>query len=677
MPLFSPVSEWKAPSLSDLPDWSNCKLLGFDTEFSDPTLRTLGIGARRAARLAGYSFCLDGDPGGARYIPLRHPEGSVDVVQGLAYLRDNIKKFRGVMIGANMNVDLDVIHYEDIRPDFTLIECQDICVRGPLIWELHHKYSLEAEAGRYGLVGKDEAELKHFAQSYGYDITTAAWKACIAHLPARGVGPYAENDAAILIPTYKAQQEVIDKQGLNDIVKLEAQVLPLLLKMRQRGVRIDFDHLDKVEKWSLDEEVRLVAEIKRLTGHDVGVGSCMAAARVAPALLAIGLTPDKTENGQWSITSEYLSNIEHPVGKLIRETRQVNKLRTTFVASVRSHQTNGRIHTTYRQIVGASEKNEKSGAAFGRLSSAHLNIQQQPSRGDFANFWRQIYIPEQNTEWLSCDYSSCEPRWTAHFSQLLNLPGAMALGDMYRSNPRLDPHQAMADLTGLKRKDAKQVGLGLTYGMGGTKLARQALKLPTRWLVQVGREKHFFETRKEALEFRSKCQGKIMVAEVAGVEAQEILDRFHNGAPFIRELARKVAEKVEATGFLRLLGGRIIHFPLARDGSYDWSFKAGNRLIQGTAGMQLKLALLAIDRDCPEFFMTTTVHDEVCGSITDRRTAKRVVECMVSATKCLVPHRCDAEIGSSWGSLDLVCLEKECLQFVGTSDKFACDTHAL
>src|ERR1043165_7838612 len=80
LPLFAPPSTWVAPSLSDLPDWSRCKLISFDSEFKDATLRKLGIGARRGAKLAGYSFCLDGDR--PYYVPLRHPGGgNVDCEQ--------------------------------------------------------------------------------------------------------------------------------------------------------------------------------------------------------------------------------------------------------------------------------------------------------------------------------------------------------------------------------------------------------------------------------------------------------------------------------------------------------------------------------------------------------------------------------------------------------------------
>lgn len=682
LPLFAPPSTWKAPSLSDLPDWSRAKVIGIDSEFKDVSLRKLGIGARRGAKLAGYSFCLEGDRG--YYVPLRHPGGgNVDCEQGLAYLRDNLGKYNGVLVGANMNVDLDVFHYEDIRPDYTQVECQDIQVRGPLINELFHKYSLEAEAERWGFKGKDETQLKEFAQSYGYNVKEAGWKACIPDLPCHGVGPYGEHDASILIPVFRAQQAEIDKQGLNPAVQLYSRVLPILLKMRQRGVRIDFDHLDKVEKWSTEEEMSILQKIKDHTNWDIGMNQCNAASRVEPALRALGievpLTDDAKEKGtiQYSITAEWLATIDHPVAKLIRQLRQVNKLRTTFCSSIRKYETNGRIHTTFRQIVGASEKNEKTGAAYGRLSSCHPNLQQQPSRGKFASFWRQIYLPEPGMLWCSSDLSAQEPRWAVHFSSILGLKGAEEVVHKYQTDPRIDPHQATSDITGLKRSDAKTVLLAVLYGEGDAKLCHHQLKLPTRWLVQVDREKHYFVTRAEALAFRQKCKGsRIKLREVAGEEAQEIMDKFHAGAPFYKELSRKVIEKVEATGVLKILGGRHLHFPLERDGSWGYSYKALNRLIQGTSAMQILLALEAVEKEFPGFAQLQ-IHDEIVGSVPDVKTAKRIAEIMSTIVQARVPWRSEIEIGPNWGQMAVICNEKGCLNFADPVDKWGCSEHSL
>ncbi len=687
LPLFPTESSWKAPRVSDLPDWARASSMSIDSEFRDPTLVELGCGARRKSQLAGISFMLE--EGTPAYVPLRHPEGNVENPDmAFRYFHDMAKNYKGELIGANITGDLDIMHYEKgggidgIRFDFEMIKVFDVLVVDPLIWELHRSYSLASVGDRRNIPGKDKLLLKKAAQDYGYDTTKRGWEKCIPELPAKFVGPYAEHDASVLFPIKTDQMLEIKQQKIEDCINLEMSLLPLLLKMRQRGVALDFDQLGRVEQMSIEDERRLVAEIHHLTGVDIGFNGCMSANRVAPALQALGIRVPLTETGIPSITSEILSNIDHPVAKKIRELRQANKIRTTFCESLKRYQTNGRLHGTYRQIVGSNDKNESSGAAFGRLSSCSPNIQQQPSRGRYAKPWRSIFIPDAGGQWLSADYSAVEPRWTVALASRIKLASVDPLVEEYKTNPRIDPHSAMAklaygaDFTEEDRKKSKTMVLGTTYGMGGAKLCKVHLKVPTRWLVQVDRTKYYFNTRAEALNFRVTQHGKCQLREVAGEEGQAIQDKFHEGAPFLREFVKKVIEKVDSTGFLKILGGRIIHFPVSADGSYDWSFKGPNRLIQGTAGMHLKIAMLAIEKEFPGF-LQMTIHDEVCGTCPDLKTAKLIGELMETCVTTTIPFRTELEWGCNWGSQRVICNVKGCTNYADKVDKYGCHDHRL
>lgn len=679
-PLFPPESNWKPPSLSDLPSWTNAKRVGFDTEFRDDTLIELGCGARRGAKMAGYSFMLDGHK--PFYVPIRHPEGNVDCEQGLAYLRDNLNSYHGELIGANLTGDLDIAYYENIRPDYSQVIVRDVLIAGPLIWELHFTYNLQDECERYHIPGKDKTLLKDAAINYGWDVKKQGWEACIPRIPSKYVGPYAEQDVAVLFPLLDAQLLVIEKQGLQEVWDLESSLVPLLLKMRQRGVRIDQDQLGVVERWALEEESRTNDEIKHLTGWEIGVGNCMTARMVAPALQAIGVEVGKDKRGQYSVTKELLASIDHPVARKIRYLREMNKLRSTFAASIRSHMTNGRIHPTFRQIVGNNDSNEKTGAAYGRLSSCSPNIQQQPSRGKYASMWRKIYLPEEGMTLASIDASAQEPRWTVHFADLLGLKGAKTLADEYRRNPRIDPHSAMAKLiygdefTKEERTMAKTIFLAVSYSQGGKKLCNDQLKLPTRWLLRTEEgEKRYFETRGEAMKFRHSFEGKCHIHEVAGIEGQAILDKFHSGAPFVRELSQKVMEKIEACGFIKVLGGRILHFPLDDNGEYMWSYKGLNRLIQASSGYHFKMAMLEIDRNCKDFFGQIQVHDEIVGSVSDIKVCKQVADIICGVVKARIPFEAECEIGPNWGSSRPLCHFGHCTNFLVDGDKWACHEH--
>ncbi len=142
LPLFPTESSWKAPRVSDLPDWARASSMSIDSEFRDPTLVELGCGARRKSQLAGISFMLE--EGTPAYVPLRHPEGNVENPDmAFRYFHDMAKNYKGELIGANITGDLDIMHYEKgggidgIRFDFEMIKVFDVLVVDPLIWELH------------------------------------------------------------------------------------------------------------------------------------------------------------------------------------------------------------------------------------------------------------------------------------------------------------------------------------------------------------------------------------------------------------------------------------------------------------------------------------------------------------------------------------------------------------
>lgn len=642
LPLFAPESTWRAPELSSLPSWKGAKRISFDVETRDQHLKTLGIGVRRGGYVTGYSFSIEDGP--TAYLPIRHAGGDnlpEDAV--LRYLQDNAKDFDGDIVGAHLAYDLDYANSDGIEfPNVRYF--RDVQIADPLIYELHMNYSLQHIATRLGLPGKDEDLLKRAARDYGVNAKGGMWQ-----LPARYVGRYAEEDTVQPLLILRRQERKIDDADLWKIWNLESQVLPILVKMRQRGVRVDQDRLEKIETWSLMQEAENLNEIHRLTGHRIQVGDVWKPNALAPALEAIGVKLEETAAGNPSIRKDVLDGIDHPVAKHMARARKVNKLRTTFAASVRKYMIDGRIHCTFQQIAIETDGGDQKGARYGRLSCVDPNLQQQPARDDFAKEWRSIYLPEEGSLWASPDFSQQEPRWTTHFAAVMDLPKARAAAQAYHDDPLLDNHTFMAELTGLPRKYAKNIYLGLCYGEGGAKLC-QDLGLPTRWALVAGRgksyTKEFFNTQEEALAARRKL-GDGRCFETAGEEGQVILDTFDDRAPFIRKLAKAAEEKAKKTGVIITIGGRHLHFPERPNGEYDWCHKALNRLIQGSAADQTKLALVQLHQ--AGHFLQLQVHDEICASVSGKEEGEAMSLIMRTGIPAMVPFRVDVEIGPSWG----------------------------
>lgn len=645
LPLFEPASDWRLPDLGSLPSWAGAKRVCVDVETCDPELVKLGIGVRRGGYVAGISFKIEDGPGA--YLPIRHAGGdNLPEEAVLRYLRDNAAAFTGEVVGAKLDYDLDYLEEEGVV--FPQVQYyRDIQVVDPLLYELHNSYSLDNIAKRHGLPGKDEDLLREAAATYKVDPKKGMWQ-----LPARYVGRYAEVDTEQPLLVLRRQERQIDELDLWDIYNLESQVLPILVKMRRRGVRVDEAQLSKVERWALAQETEALERVRDLSGHRIEVGDVWKADALAPALTNIGIRLAKTSQGKPNIDKDVLSSIDHPVAKALAWARKTNKLRTTFAASVRTHMVNGRIHTTFNQIARETEGGDQKGARYGRLSSVEPNLQQQPARDEFATMWRSIYIPEEGALWCANDYSQQEPRWTTHFAAISNLPGAREAAQAYHDDPLLDNHQFMADLTGLPRKQAKNVYLGLCYGEGGAKLCRD-LGLPTRWTLVYGRGRQriqeFFPTREAALQAKGKTQDpSARVWEAAGEEGQRVLDTFDARAPFIRKLARKAEEVAKKRGYIVTGGGRHLHFPQREDGSYDWAHKALNRLIQGTSADQTKRALVEIDKG--GYFIQLQVHDEIDGSVASEEEGRAIAKIMREVMPAEVPFRVDSEFGESWGA---------------------------
>lgn len=646
-PLFTTVSsDWKAPDLNSLPSWEGAKRVAIDCETRDPDLKKLGPGAGRRPNsyIVGISFAIEDGPGG--YLPIRHEGGdNLPVEAVLRYLRDQARTFSGDLVGANLQYDLDFLAGEGI--EFERVRYfRDIQIADPLICELHDSYSMQAIAERWGFPGKDEALLRAAAVDYGIDPKKDMWR-----LPARFVGQYAEEDTRLPLNILRRQEREIDDQDLWDVYNLESKLLPILTRLRRRGVRIDLDRLEQVERWALEKETEALAQVRALTGHRIAVGDVWKPEAIAPALEHIGIKLNKTSQGKPQIDKELLGSIEHPVAKALERARKVNKLRTTFASSVREHMVKGRIHCTFNQLRKQKDDEEgTAGAAYGRLSCEHPNLQQQPARDDFAPMWRAIYLPEEGELWASNDYSQQEPRMAVHYACLAReLIGehawrsAIAARDAYRNDPNTDNHQMMADMAGIKRKDAKEIYLGLSYGMGGAKMCRK-LGLPTMMAVRGPRGVLYDATSPEGQ--RLVAEGA-RTFEAAGPEGQRLLDTFDAKVPFVRKLAKACEQRAKAVGYIRTLSGRRCRFPKDKDGNYDWTHKALNRLIQGSSADQTKTAMVA----CAEagLDIILQVHDEIAFSVKDRDEAERAAEIMRNCTPLELPSKVDVEIGQSWG----------------------------
>lgn len=667
---FEPESSWKPTPVVDLPSWAGAKRIAIDAETRDPSIgNKMGSGALRDGHTVGWAFAIDGGP--KHYLPFRHEGGgNLPIEEALGYLRAQIKGFDGEFVGANLAYDVDYGYNDgfDWHPD---AKFRDIQIADPLIYELHFNYSLDAIGKRYDVAAKDDALLRQAAENMGLDPKGGLWR-----LHSKFVGDYGERDVTSPLEILRKQEEIIQKRGLQQIWDLETDVLPALVRMRRRGVRIDFDKLAQIEEWTLKEEAAALAVVKRETLVDIPVGDVWSKKTLEPALKELGVKLEYDGKGVPKIDQALLDRIDHPVSDAIKKARKVNKLRTTFAASIHRYSVNGRLHCQFHQIARENESGEQKGVRYGRLSATDPNLQQQPSPDrdpEIAGEWRKIFIPEEGALWGCNDYSQQEPRWTTHFASVMDLPRAREAARRYQNDPSTDNHEMMTRLIfgdekvddwmandpkgayKVNRGSSKNIFLGVCYGEGGPKLCQDIGK-PTQWahIMGWGRNKtiYKFETKREAMSSKMKA-GKGYFREIAGEEGQAILDNFDEEVPYVRELAKAASAKAEERGYVKTIFGRQLHFEQRDDGTYDYTHKALNRIIQGSSADQTKQAIVDMDR--AGIFMQLQVHDETDGSYGTVAEAKAAGDMMrdsvLSRMSPWVPFKVDTEVGPSWGEI--------------------------
>jgi len=636
-----PKVDWKPVDLGKLPSWRDAKRIGIDIETRDPTLKQLGPGCRRDPKtnyVVGIGVAIEDGPD--FYLPFGHEGGdNLDKGRVLAYVNDNLREFTGEIAGANLGYEGDWLASTGVN---ILGHRQlDVQVSDVIINELHNAYDLDTICHRWELPGKDERALREAASAYRIDPKKDLWK-----LSARYVDAYCRTDARRPLQVMRRQEAVIDREGLRQIWDLEKQVTPILTKMRRRGVRVDMNHLDMVERKCLAVEQAMCDRVRHATGVSITPDELMNASALARALRVAGYKPGLTASGKVSVDKSFLAECDE-IGEWLIEAREWHVLRGTFCKQIREHaichgENNWRVHTTTNQVRATDDDGDGRGVRYGRTSCTDPSLQNQPVRSDkFGTLWRALFCADLDAEgWACSDWSQQEPRIGVHYAEQIEkssggqlCKGASAFGDEYRKNPALDIHSKLTELSGRPKEDRKIIKNyvnGRLYGMGDLKLCRQ-LGMPTEWTTIRGERR-----------------------EIPGPECREVIRQFREFAPWIDGLTKAAAKAAEKNGFVWTFLRRRCNFPRKPDGTVDYAHKSFNRVGQGSAADQMKATLVAADK--AGIPIQLIVHDEFDFSYKTLDQAKHLRELQMTVVKFSVPMKVDLEIGPNWGELEKVPL---------------------
>ena len=574
-------------------------LFAFDTE-------TTGLDYMRA-EIVGVSFCVE--PGRGAYVPLAHsyagaPE-QLERTRVLEALRPLLEDPAHAKVGAHMKFDMHVL------------ETYGIKLRGQCYDTMLETYVLNSTATRHDMDSMSEHYLGirtiHFEDVAG----KGAKQISFDQVSVETAAEYSAEDADITLRLHQKlwpQLEAIPALA-QLYTEIEQPLVPVLQRMEHGGVLIDRTML---KQQSIELAARLVelgAEAQHEAGQEFNVESPKQLQQILFEKLQLRVVR-KTPTGQPSTADDVLEELadEHALPKLIRDYRELAKLRSTYTEKLPEQidLNTGRVHTSYHQAV----------AATGRLSSTDPNLQNIPIRTPEGRRIRQAFIAPPGQLLMAADYSQIELRIMAHLSGDEGLLRAFAADqDIHRATAAevfgVAPDAVSAD----QRRSAKAINFGLIYGMSAFGLAKQ-----------LGIER--------------------------GAAAQYV-ELYFARYPGVRRYMDSTRERARRDGYVETVYGRRLYLPEINSRNRPLQQYAErsaiNAPMQGTAADIIKRAMLGVDAWCqqPDVHarLLMQVHDElvleVRADFLDAAIA-RVRELMVGAAELRVPLKVDVGHGANW-----------------------------
>jgi DNA polymerase-1 len=409
--------------------------------------------------------------------------------------------------------------------------------------------------------------------------------------------------------------ELVKLGGVELQGKLELPLLHVLAELEAVGIAMDAERLTSLEAQFAGRVKQVAQDAYAVIGKEINLGS----PKQLQVVLFDELNMPKTKRTKTGYTTDadalqsLFEATEHPFLQHLLEHRDVTRLKTTVDGLLKAIGDDGRIHTTYNQII----------AATGRLSSTDPNLQNIPVRTEEGRRIRQTFVVGTGyAELMTADYSQIEMRIMAHLS------GDAALIEAFQSG--FDFHAATAarvfgvgpdEVSGAQRAKVKAMNYGLAYGLSVYGLSQQ-LRIPSD-------------------------------------EARTLMDEYFDRFGGVRDYLHAVVEQARKDGYTQTIMGRRRYLPdLNSDNRQHREMAermALNAPIQGSAADIIKVAMLGVhDALATSDLRSRTllqVHDELVLEVADGEHA--AVEALVraymgNAYELRVPLEVSVGFGRSW-----------------------------
>ena len=219
---------------------------------------------------------------------------------------------------------------------------------------------------------------------------------------------------------------------MNEILQRDIDIMPMVIEMEKRGVKINVDKLHEIESEFFIQNLCLKEQIQDIVGEDFNLAAPAQVAKILYEKLKLGKNRNirRTQHGG-SIDKKSISKIqnEHPVVNMIRKWRETNDLICKYLVTLPKWiSTDGRIHA---DISMTRVKHS------GRFATSKPNLLAQPVRTSDGRKIREAYEAPEGYWLYSFDYSQIEMRLIAHLSQ------DPVMSEWYRQDKDVHTYTAM------------------------------------------------------------------------------------------------------------------------------------------------------------------------------------------------------------------------------------------
>ena len=553
------------------------------------------------AELVGLSFAVEEKK--AFYVPV--PSDRNEAQKIVEIFRPVYENPKILKIGQNLKYDLEVLARYGIE------------LQGPMFDTMIAHYLLQPEL-RHNMDYMAETLLNY--QTIHIDQLIGAkgrGQRSMRDLQPSQVYEYACEDADITLRLKNVLEPRLKEAGIEELFRdIEMPLMPVLAEMEMNGVCLDTKALSETSKLFTERMLQLEQHIYELAGEPFNISSPKQVGDILFGKMKIVEKPKKTKTGQFVTSEEVLMQLrsKSPIVGEILDYRGLKKLLGTYVDALPKliNPQTGRIHTSFNQAVTAT----------GRLSSSDPNLQNIPVRGEDGKEIRKCFVPEENCQFFSADYSQIELRVMAHLSGDENMIRVFREGkDLHAATAATIYKKNIDDVTRDERTKSKRANFGIIYGITVFGLAER---------LDISRD-----------------------------EAKMLIDGFFQTFPRVHDYMEQAKQTARERGYAETLFHRRRYLPdINSRNATVRNFAERNAInapIQGSAADIIKVAMIRIhERFKAEKIrskMILQVHDELNFSVVPEeksRVEAIVLEEMQNAYRLNVPLVADCGWGDNW-----------------------------